>query len=273
MAAIDVLIPTYRRPAALAITLAGLASQTCRDFRVIVSDQTDDDEWSLPGELQAVLRLLRAHGHAIDVLRHLPRLGMAEQRQFLLDQAEAPYCLFLDDDLILEPDVVGRLSTAMREQQCGFVGMGLIGLSHLDDERPEEQAVEFWDGRVQPESVLPDSPAWQRHRLHNAANLLHVQNRLNLAPGRQRLYRVAWIGGCVLYDAQKLRAAGGFSFWKELPPQHCGEDVLAQLLVMARYGGCGVLPSGVYHQQLPTTVPDRRVNAPVYFFSHRMSAA
>ena len=32
--------------------------------------------------------------------------------------------------------------------------------------------------------------------------------------------------------------------------------------VMARYGGCGLIPSGVYHQELPTTVEDRRVDAP-----------
>ena len=31
---------------------------------------------------------------------------------------------------------------------------------------------------------------------------------------------------------------------------------------MARDGGCGRIPSGVYHQELPTTVPDRSVDAP-----------
>jgi hypothetical protein len=60
----------------------------------------------------------------------------------------------------------------------------------------------------------------------------------------------------------KLRDVGGFSFWRELPEQHCGEDVLAQLRVLERYGGCGVLPSGAYHQQLPTTVEDRSCDAP-----------
>src|SRR5205823_11512291 len=115
---------------------------------------------------------------------------------------------------------------------------------------------------VQPEEITPESPQWDRHRLHNAANLYHVQQRLGLTPDRQRTYKVAWVGGCVLYDTAKLRAAGGFNFWPDLPPQACGEDVLAQLRVMARYGGCGLIPSGVYHQELPTTVPDRSVNAP-----------
>jgi len=40
------------------------------------------------GEVQAVLRVLRAHGHTIDIHKHLPRRGIAEQRQFLLEQAQ-----------------------------------------------------------------------------------------------------------------------------------------------------------------------------------------
>jgi hypothetical protein len=65
-----------------------------------------------------------------------------------------------------------------------------------------------------------------------------------------------------MYDRAKLCEVGGFGFWRQLPVEHCGEDVLAQQRVMARYGGCGLLPSGVYHQELPTTLKDRRVNAP-----------
>ncbi|MFZ5509426.1 MAG: hypothetical protein ACOZCP_05155 [Pseudomonadota bacterium] len=41
-----------------------------------------------------------------------------------------------------------------------------------------------------------------------------------------------------------------------------GEDVLVQCRVMARYGGCGLIPSGAYHQELPTTVAERRIDAP-----------
>lgn len=261
-ATIDILIPTFCRPTALAVTLTSLISQTYRDFRIVISDQSDSPEMPATGELNAVIRVLKAHGHAVAFHRHLPRRGLAEQRQYLLDHATAPYVLFLDDDVILESDVVARMFYVMRQECCGFVGSAVIGLSHLDDVRPHEQTIEWWDGPVRPELVTPASPAWNRHRLHNAANLYHLQQRLGLTPEKQRTYRVAWVGGCVLYDAGKLRDVGGFSFWRQLPTEHCGEDVLAQLLVMARYGGCGLIPSGVYHQQLATTVRDRRVDAP-----------
>lgn len=261
-AQVDILIPTFCRPAALAVTLAGLCAQTFRDFRVVVSDQTEDRDALNAGEVRAAMRVLRLHGHDIETHKHLPRRGVAEHRQFLLDRVCAPFALFLDDDLILETDAIGTLAHALVHEGCGFIGQAVIGPSFVHDVRPREQAIEFWDGPVTPETVSPDSPAWARHRLHNAANLYHVQCALSFARGEYRTYRVSWIGGCVLYDASKLRAAGGFNFWRELPLEHCGEDVLAQLRVMARFGGCGMIPSGVYHQELPTTVPDRRIDAP-----------
>ncbi len=260
--ALDVLIPTCDRPAALAVTLTSLLAQDWAPMRIVVSDQGSEPAMEVSGVLRAAVRALRAHGSSVEILRHVPRRGMAEQRQFLLDQARAPYALAIDDDVILGPNLVPRLLRTIRQQGCGFVGSALIGLGYVGDERPDEEAVEWWDGPVRPEVVRPGSGEWERHRLHNAANVWHVQRRLGLTPETQRLYRVAWVGGCVLWDVAALREAGGFSFWEQLPPAHAGEDVLAQLRVMARRGGCAVMPSEAYHQELETTVTDRRVDAP-----------
>jgi GT2 family glycosyltransferase len=259
---VDVLIPTCDRTAALAVTLTSLCGQTLRDFRVVVSDQGKKNDASAAGEVRGVVCVLQAHGHPVEIFKHLPRRGMAEQRQFLLDCATAPYVLFVDDDVVLETDLLERMLGVIRAEGCGFVGSAVHGLSFLANVRPHQQAIEFWEGPVRPETVRPGTAARQRHRLHNAANLFHVQQRLGLTPACQRKYRVAWVGACVLYDAAKLCRAGGFGFWAELPAEHCGEDVLAQLRVMARFGGCGLIPSGAYHLELPTTVPDRRINAP-----------
>ena len=260
--ALDVLVPTFRRPAALAVTLTALTAQTLPSFRVVVSDQTEDEDTTAAAEVATPVRLLRAQGRPVELHRHLPRRGLAEHREFLLAQARAPYALFLDDDVLTEPDLLARLLRVISSQRCGFVGAPLVGLSHLDDVRPHQQSIELWDGPVRPETIHPGDPEWARHHLHSAANAWHVQQRLGATDAAPVVYKVAWVGGCVLYDVAKLRDAGGFSFWTELPEQHCGEDVLAQLRVMERYGGCGVLPSGAYHQQLPTTVEDRTYDAP-----------
>lgn len=261
-ATVDVLVPTFGRPAALAVTLTSLCSQDFVNFRVIVSDQNEDYDVADAGEVKAPVRVLQAHGHEVRILKHLPRRGMAEQRQFLLDQVTAPYALFLDDDLILEPWLISNLLAAIREEGAGFVGSAVIGLSFVHDVRPHEQAIEFWVGPVQPETIVPEGYGWERWRLHNAANIYHVQERLGITPDKPRKYKVAWVGACVLYDTGKLREVGGYSFWRDLPPEHAGEDVLVQMRIMARYGGCGILPSGAYHMELPTTVVDRKVDAP-----------
>jgi hypothetical protein len=187
---------------------------------------------------------------------------MAQQRQHLLELASSRYILFLDDDLILEPYMVKTLTKAIENEKCGFVGTGTIGLNFLTDERPLEQEIEFWEGRVEPEVIHPTSQKWKRHRLHNAANLYHLQKKLSFAGSEIRKYKLAWASGCILYDRQKLLESGGFDFGDELPEEHCGEDVAAQMRVMASFGGCGVLPSGVYHQELKTTLPSRKFNIP-----------
>jgi GT2 family glycosyltransferase len=261
-AAIDVLIPTCNRACALAVTLTALAAQTLRQFRIVIADQSDAPGALASCEVAAVLRYLAASGIAVDAAPHLPRRGMAEQRAHLLSRCTAPTCLFLDDDVIVESDLLARLYRVLHEQQCGFVGSALHGLSHVADRRPQQQAIAWWEGPVTPERVAPGSAAWDRHHLHSAANLFHVQQQLALVRSNTRCYRVAWVGGCVLFDTAKLREAGGFDFWPALPSEHSGEDVLAQLRVMARFGGCAIAPSGAYHMELPTTIVRRDVDAP-----------
>jgi Glycosyl transferase family 2 len=257
---LDVLVPTRNRPVELAATLAGLAAQDV-GFGVAVSDQSDGEPaWRHPG-VAGLVRVLRHAGHPVLLGQHLPRRGLAEHRGHLLSLSRARYVLFLDDDIWLEPSAVARLLTAIQQLGCGFVGNAPHGLSYADTHRPAEEAsFEEWPhGRVRPESIGVRGPEWARHTVHSAANLLHVTDRLGLAPGEWRAYKVAWIGACVLYDRARLLAVGGYDFWPDVPASHAGEDVLVQLRLQAAYGGAGIVPSGAYHLESPTTVPDREV--------------
>lgn len=265
--AVDVLVPTRDRPAALAATLACLLGQTHRPLRVVVADQGDTDCLE-SAEVRAVVRTLRVRGVPVEVFRNLPRRGLAHQRQVLLDRANAPYALFLDDDILVEPDLVARLVAMLAAQGCGFVGCypnapsGVTSTEPID-QLPKDVVFQPWAGQVHPEAVLPDSRAWQRYRLHFAAHLHRLCERLGINKQNPMLYRIAWIGGCFLVDVGKLHVVGGFDFWTDLPAEHSGEDVVAQLRLMARFGGAGLAPSGAWHQEVPTTRSGSEPDAPL----------
>jgi glycosyltransferase involved in cell wall biosynthesis len=266
LALIDVLIPTCGRKTGLAVVLTSLLGQTFVDFDVVISDQTPDDEDYLESiEIRTLIAALRWRGHRVETHRHLPRRGMAEQRAFLLSRSRAHYVHFVDDDVLLEPDTLERMLAVIREEQCGFVGCAATGLDYLNDVRPHEQGIELWEGPVVPETFDGDSIPWHRQNVNNAANPLHLEQQL-VRDGQTVRYRVAWVGGAnVLFDREKLLAVGGFSWWDHLPPEHAGEEVVVQFLLLNRYGGCGILPSGTYHLGLPTNVPDRKRNATELF--------
>lgn len=263
---VDVLVPTCDRPESLAITLTCLQAQTRRPTRVVVADQGERPCLD-SGAVAAVVRVMRIAGIDVDVVRNLPRRGMAQQRQLLLDRATAPYVWYLDDDIIAEPDLLQRLLDAMLLAGCGYVGSfpnspSAVTSTAPVDQLPPDVLMERWDGPVEPEVILPGSAAWERYRLHFAAN----QYKRCVASGIDKenpvLYRVAWLGACFLADTAKLRDVGGFDFWSELPPAHSGEDVVAQLRLQARYGAAGLAPSGAWHQEVRTTRPGDEPDAP-----------
>ena len=261
---IQVLIPTYNRITSLLVTLTSLYYQTEKAFDILIADQSSLYDVQDDPLMKTVIRLLELKGCEVRIRKNLPRLGMAQQRQFLLEHSNAPYSIFLDDDLILEPYVLHNMKGMLQQKNCGFVGSAVIGLSYKNDIRPYQQQVEFWEEEIAPECIIPQSQEWKRYVLHNAANIFHVQEKHEISPDHPVPYKVAWVGGCVMYQTAMLQDVGGFEFWKDLPEKHCGEDVLAQLRVMKKYGGCGIMPSGVYHQELETTVPERNINAPEF---------
>lgn len=251
MATVDILLPTYNRLTSLVMTLSGIAGQSFSDLRLVLSDQSDAPVVEEP-VVKAMLRLIEARGGSYETHYRAPSQGIAEQRDFLLRQATAPAVLYLDDDVWMEPWVLETMLRLLNSQKCAFIGAFPAGLSYRDDVRPQQQALEFWEGAVQPEVVEQGAPEWERWNLHRAANLWHAARRL--PPGAVRLYKVAWVASCILYDRQKLLDVGGFAFWSRLPRYHSGEEVLVQNLLMRRWGGCGMVPSGTYYSQLNSTV-------------------
>ena len=242
---VDVIIPGAWSLDGLAAALASLASQRYPAFRVTAARPPSDAGGSaLPG----IIAILEARGHPVRLFSLPARATAGGRRQILLGRTSAPYVLVVEDGTYLEPDLLGRLVAAIRATGCGVVGSAVIDLRFRMEHHPEEQAIEFWDGPVRREDVQAGTRAWLRRHLHRGANLEHLRERLPRT--RDRLYRIADIQGCVLYERATLVATGGFAgpTDPELAAQMSLESA-AQLRILGRAGGAGLFPSGAYRIQ------------------------
>ena len=253
MATVDILFPTHNRLPSLILTLAGIAEQSLPDLRVIIADASDALVEREP-EVQMLVRLIAARGGAVECQHRAAGRGVAEQCDFLLQQARANSVLFLDDDVFMEPWVVARLRKTLRHDGCGFVGAFPSSLSGCADGGPDCD-VAYWEGSVRPEVICPGTEEWARAQLHQADYLDSVRRRL--PAGESRRYKVAWVGSCVMYDRARLLEVGGFSFWPRLAPDAGAPEMLVQNLLLRRWGGCAILPSGTYYARgmAPARVP------------------
>ncbi len=251
---VDVLIPTTGPPASLGATLSSLANQRYPSFRVMATrpplDQADEPE------LTGLVGVLEMGGHPVRFVDTQAAGRDGGRLQALLDLAAAEYVLVVDDGIFLEADLLGRLVGGLRASGGALLGSSVVDLRFRDEHRPDEEAIEFWDGPVRPEEIGVDSRAWARRRVHRGANLQHLRERLPRT--RDRLYHVADIGGCVLYDTAKLRSVGGFRALGDHgrhPAIPLSTTSATQLRLLDRYGGAGLFPSGAYRLTPIATEP------------------
>lgn len=251
---VDVLIPTTGPPASLAATLSSLANQRYPSFRVMAA-RPPKDEAAEP-ELAGLVGVLETSGHAVRFVDAQAKPRDGGRVQALLDRAAAEYVLVVDDGVFLEADLLGRLVGGLRASGGALLGSSVIDLRFRDEHRPDEEAIEFWDGPVRPEEIGVDSRAWARRKVHRGANLQHLRERLPRT--RDRLYHVADIGGCVLYDMAMLRSVGGFrprGDHGRHPSTPLSTTSATQLRLLDRYGGAGLFPSGAYRLTPISTEP------------------
>jgi GT2 family glycosyltransferase len=118
--ACSVIIPSYNRQATLELVLRGLATQTAspESFEVIVvlDGSTDDSAASIAAWQQSGrLPNLRSHWQ--------PNRGQAAARNAGAGLAQAPVLLFLDNDIVPEPDLL-EAHLRWREHEAPLVVLG-----------------------------------------------------------------------------------------------------------------------------------------------------
>ena len=120
MVELSIVVPTYNRARLLRACLAALAAQTAApgDFEVIVVvDGSTDGTLAMLQQVQTPYRLV------VDVR---PNGGAARARNQGAALARGRACLFLDDDILAEPQLVAEHLRAQRQAETPVVGLGQI---------------------------------------------------------------------------------------------------------------------------------------------------
>ena len=111
---ISVILCTKDRPDEVRVVLQCLAGQTRRPDEIIVVDGSRDDRTRRVVEEKALEPPLR--------YRHVTPPRLTRQRNVGLREAAGALLLFVDDDVVLEPDYVEQVEAAFREDAAGRIG-------------------------------------------------------------------------------------------------------------------------------------------------------
>ncbi len=215
-------IATYRREAELARLLEGLAGSTTPPDEVIVADNAASPQTAA---------LCQRHGAIW--LPQQSNAGPGPAWNAALKQAlSAPHCrqvLVLDDDVVLAPQAVEHLASALLQSGAGACAPLLY-----------DQEERLWGF---PEPVAPD--------LRRTIRRVHTPSECLAALG-SGLHAFTWAtGACMLYTRRALEQCGLFreDFWM------LGEDLELSMRVAASLGGVFTATVSVPHLPPPATDP------------------
>jgi glycosyltransferase involved in cell wall biosynthesis len=209
---LSVIVPTYRRPNALAELLTRLRDQEHRDFEVLVAAVEDDTETS-----QTVERF-RSDGGSWSELRlvRAPR-GRCRQRNAALPQARGEAICFFDDDITFGADFLRDVEGIFAADTAREIGGITPYESHYGDGVPRRIRVQRAAGIYA--SLEP-----------GAAGRCGVPVPLLIAPPFRGCRDVTWLAGfCMIFRREALR---GLSFDERLD---WGEDILLSSKVAEKW--------------------------------------
>jgi GT2 family glycosyltransferase len=130
-----VIIPTKNRASDLAITVHSLRNQSILPAEVVIVDQSSDDV----GFLKVKAELADVPSIQLDYIRDTSINGAATARNCAMDRATGDVWLFLDDDVVLEPDFIEQLLAAYRNHPKA---VGVSGI--ITNYRPSPLAIRLW---------------------------------------------------------------------------------------------------------------------------------
>lgn len=186
--AATVIIPTRNRADSLCDVVASLLKQTCLPRELLIIDQSADDTGR-----RRVAELFAAAPAAVRqaiTLRHVldPSLsGVPAARNYAVAHAGGDYWLFLDDDVVLEPDYIERILDVYRADP------GVTGVSGVVTNYPAPSLAFRWWRRIFERGPFRDERQPVYWRAHVARDSAPV--RVTKFGGHAMSFRAASLAG------------------------------------------------------------------------------
>lgn len=144
---VSVIITTYKRPPEiLERAIQSVLSQTCRDWELLVVDDSPPDFSQRP-QVEAAVRQYEDRG--VHYLPHPKNLGANAARNTGLANAQGEFVAYLDDDDEWLPEKLEKQLEAMEQYgpDTALIYCGRL-VEHDDDGSVQEAKVTFLDGEV-----------------------------------------------------------------------------------------------------------------------------
>lgn len=192
-AAVSVIVPTIGRPGSLERMLESLAAQTVAVREVLVADGSSDES------SRQVANDARWSGRGLRVRWLAVRPPNAvRQRLEAIAVSEGTLLLFLDDDVVLEPDCVEQMLRVL----CDDAGVAAVFADFNNQSWPmPSRAWRFYLRYV----LRMEEGAWQ-------GKVVGPLLRFGYAPVPRDIMPMQWLGTCnTMVRRSAYDAAGGFS--------------------------------------------------------------
>jgi len=144
MATVDVLVPTYNRPAMLRRCLESIQVQTYTDIRVIIGDDGVDDD------TRTVAQDFCGRDDRFNYVRNAATLGIFGNTNALFTRVTAPYVHFMHDDDWLEPCFYEQMIAGLEESPEAALAWPRVILSQGEDDTEKELPARFDHDQVVP---------------------------------------------------------------------------------------------------------------------------
>jgi hopene-associated glycosyltransferase HpnB len=196
LSAVTVLVPARNEAAHLGATLTALRQQGANLHAIVIDDRSEDGTAAIAAAFQQDAQS-PSSSLSVEVVNGAPLPaewgGKLWALQQGLERAERPYCLLLDADIVLAPNLIPALLTAARRHSAALVSVM---------------------------ATLRCETSWERLLVPPFIFFFKLLYPFALV-ARARSRVAAAAGGCILVETAVLREIGAFSAWKEALIDDC----------------------------------------------------